>query len=291
MMTFSLLRPAPRLSIFSLFSWFFAVLLVPVLASLPQGAKAADREQVAAFLEVTGFDVALDSIALSATSAPLMLGLEADAFGARWTILAESVFDPEVMRERATDILEATLDDELLAHGAAFYASELGQRLVEAENESHFEDDDIKEEIGGDLFAMLQANDDRRIDMFKRMNVAIDPNDVGAQAFTEIQVRFIMAAAYAGVVQLRTDEEGLRAAMAEDAEEVAAEMEKSALRNAAYTYRNFSAEEVLEYTEALEDPDMMIIYELMNAVHFEIMSNRFEVLATKMGQIQPEQEL
>jgi hypothetical protein len=123
------------------------------------------------------------------------------------------------------------------------------------------------------------------------MTVAIDPEDVGSDAILEIQVRFILAASYAGVVDLRTDEEGLRAALRENAAEMDAEIELSSLRNAAYTYQDFSLEELIEYTEALEDPAMMTVYELMNAVHFEVMANRFQALAVRMGDLQPAQEL
>lgn len=266
-------------------------LIFLVLAAQSGPATAADRDRVVAFLEVTGFDVALDSIALSATAAPQMLGFEADDFGTQWTLLAESVFDSTLMRSRAADILEATLEDDLLAHAAAFYASDLGQRLVAVENGSHLEDDDAKNAIGAELLDAFEETNDPRIDLFKRMSHAIDPKNIGLQAITEIQVRFILAASYAGVISLRTDEDGLRAALAENADEMKMEAERSNLRNAAYTYRDFTLEEVTAYTEALEHPDMMTVYELMNAVHFEVMSNRFEALAARMGQIQPEQEL
>ena len=50
-------------------------LLVLLVLALP--ARAADEARLEAFLEVTGFDVALESIRLSADSAPQMLGMEA----------------------------------------------------------------------------------------------------------------------------------------------------------------------------------------------------------------------
>lgn len=267
-------------------------LVVLMMAMLGVGAvRAADRDKVAAFLEVTGFDVAIDSIALSASSAPLMLGLEEDTFGLEWTLLARKVFDTDLMQERATDILEATLSDEVLAHGAEFYASDLGRRLVEVENASHMADDEEKVAEGTRLLLEWGDEAEAREALFKRMNHAIDPEDIGMQAVTEIQVRFILAATYAGVVELRTDEDGLRATLRENAEQFAEERELNSLRNAAYTYQAFSLEELTAYTEALEHPMMMQLYELMNAVHFEVMSNRFEALALSMGQIQPQQEL
>lgn len=258
---------------------------------LAHGAFAADRDKVKAFLTVTGFDVALDSIALSASSAPQMLGLEENDFGAQWTFLAQEVFDTKVMRTQAVDMLEGALDDDSLAHAAAFYASDLGQRLVEVENASHLADDEAKDSAGAELLAELQASGDPRIDLFKRMSHAIDPENAGSRAMTEIQVRFILAAQHAGVIALRTDEDGLRAALRENAEEMEDMLELSALANNAYTYRDFSLSDLEAYTEALEEPAMMHVYELMNLVHFNVMSDRFEALALRMGDLQPVQEL
>ncbi|TKZ17499.1 DUF2059 domain-containing protein [Shimia litoralis] len=266
----------------------FAVLSFVMLGT---SVMAADRASVAAFLKVTGFDVAIDSIALSASSAPDMLGMDASDFGLEWTRLANDVFQPELMQTRATDILEQTLSDDMLAHAATFYASDLGQRLVDAENASHFEEDAVKYAEGEKLVTELMAENRARIDMLKRMNQAIDPNDIGPQAIQEIQVRFILAAAYAGLIELRIDEDGLRAALAETEPELLKSMEESALANSAYTYQNFTDAEILAYTEALEDPEMQLVYELMNAVHFEVMLNRFEVLAVRMADMQPAQDL
>ncbi len=271
--------------------FLLALSALTCLFALVSAAQAADRANLEAFLKVTGFDVAIDSIALSATSAPDLLGMNQGDFGAQWTAVAEDVFDTDLMQNRALDILEATLEDNLLAHAAAFYASDLGQRLVEVENSSHMADDEEKDLVGNAMLADLEAKDDPRIDLFRRMSIAIDPNDIGPKAMTEIQVRFILAASYAGVIELRTDEDGLRALLNDNAEEMAEAIETSSLANAAYTYRDFTLEELVAYTEALEHPDMMTVYELMNAVHFEVMSNRFEALALRMGDIQPVQDL
>ena len=65
-------------------------LMIPVVAlmiafgAVSAHAEAPQREDVEAFLEVTGFDVALESIPLSADTAPQMLGLQADDFGSEW---------------------------------------------------------------------------------------------------------------------------------------------------------------------------------------------------------------
>jgi hypothetical protein len=99
------------------------LLLLSLLAA--SASLAADRQRVTTFLNVTGFDVALDSIALSAASAPQMLGLDVGTFGNQWGRLSDDVFDTAVMRRMAEDILVETLDDAALDHAAAFYASDL----------------------------------------------------------------------------------------------------------------------------------------------------------------------
>jgi hypothetical protein len=269
----------------------FAVLAAAMLLWAGPGG-AADRGKLQAFLQVTGFDVALDSIALSAADAPEMLGLSADQFGYRWKTVTDQVFDTEKMRGMALDILEATLSDELLDHAAAFYASPLGLRLVEAENRVHMEpDDEAKRAEGERIVAELAENDPARLDTLKRMNEAIDSSGTAVRAVQEIQIRFLIAASQAGVVQMKVDEQGLRALLKENEAELKQRLTESALAGSARTYRDFDAAELLEYTEALEDARMREVYELMNAIQWEIMADRFEVLATRMAGMSPGQEL
>jgi len=268
-----------------------AVALVIGLVAATSAVRAADRANIEAFLTTTGFDVAIDSIAMAAESAPLMLGLDQSAFGIEWKRVSQSVFDPAVMRGRAMDILENTLEDDLLSHAAGFYATDLGRSLVEAENESHMEDDALKRDAGEILVAEMIAEGSGRLELLKRMNYAIDPNDVGPRAAQEVQVRFLLAASYAGVISLRLDEAGLRAAMKENEGALRRDMAASALAGAAYTYRDFPDDALEAYAEAVEDPQMQTVYELMNAVHYEIMINRFEALARRLGEVGPGQEL
>lgn len=177
------------------------LMLAGLLMLLVSGAGplwAADRQRVADFLTITGFDVALDSIALSAGSAPDMLGLDAGAFGSEWTRLSDQVFDTAVMRRMAEDILVETLTDEALDHAADFYASDLGQRLVKAENAAHMvADDTVKQQAGSRIIAGLVESGSGRLALFQRMNSAIDSAGTGVQALQQIQFRFLMAAAAA----------------------------------------------------------------------------------------------
>ncbi len=255
-------------------------------------AQAADRAKLEAFLEITGFDVALESIKLSAESAPQMLGLEAEDFGFQWTALTEEVFNKDIMHDMALDILGETLEDSLLDHAASFYASDLGRRLVEVENASHLKnDDDLKTESGEAIVAGLERIGSKRIDILKRMNAASDTAGTAVRAIQEVQVRFLMAAATAGVIELRMDEADLREALRNDEAEMRTSLQASALTGAAYTYQSFSDAEVEAYTKALENPDMRKVYDLMNAVQYEIMANRFEALADRMKGLQPAQDL
>ena len=262
------------------------------LALVPRVALAADRAKLEAFLEVTGFDVALESIRLSAESAPDMLGMQAEDFGSEWTRLTTEVFDNDVMHDLALDILEKTLSDELLTHAAQFYATDLGKRLVIAENASHLkEEDDLKSESGAAIIAGLALIDSKRLTYLERMNAASDSAGVAVRAIQEIQVRFLMAAAGAGVIELQLEEEDLRELLGNDKEVLEASIAEGAMTGAAYTYQSFSDDEVLAYVEALEHPMMREVYDLMNAVQYEIMANRFEALAVRMQDLQPSQEL
>ncbi|WP_420011452.1 DUF2059 domain-containing protein [Tateyamaria sp.] len=259
---------------------------------LPGLAAAADRDRLEAFLEVTGFDVALESIRLSASSAPQMLGMEAEDFGSEWARLTDEVFDVGQMHDMALDILEETLSDDLLTHAVEFYASDLGRRLVVAENASHLsEEDELKAESGEAIVAGLERLDSPRLDYLKRMNAASDSAGTGLRAIQEVQVRFLMAAAGAGVIGLEMDEADLRAFLGRNEEALRADLEQGALTGAAYTYQSFSDADVLAYAEALEHQDMRQVYDLMNAVQYEIMANRFEALARAMQGLQPSQEL
>lgn len=264
-----------------------------LLLSLAAGQlRAAERQRVTDFLNVTGFDVALDSIALSAASAPDMLGLDAGAFGSEWTRMSDRVFDTALMRRMAEDILVETLDDEALDHAAGFYASELGQRLVRAENAAHMiAEDAVKQEAGGRIISDLVKAGSGRVALFKRMGSAIDSADTGVQALQQIQFRFLMAAATAGVIDLELDADELRALLKEQEGSLRMDLQIAGMAASAYTYQGFSDAELEQYVEALEHEQMQRVYELLNAVQYEITANRFEELARRMAELQPEQDI
>lgn len=268
------------------------LLLLTALSLLSQPAQAASKERLEAFLEVTGFDVALESIRLSADSAPQMLGLQAEDFGSEWSRLVREVFDTQLMHDIAIDILSQTLEEDLLDHAADFYASDLGQRLVVAENASHMkEDDELKSESGTAIIDGLVRIGSPRVALLTRLNSASDVEDVSVQAIQEVQVRFLMAAAAAGVIELRMEEPDLREALRSQEGDMRTSIKQNALANAAYTYQAFSDGDVEAYAEALENPKMQKVYALMNAVQYEIMANRFERVAERLSGMQPSQDL
>ncbi len=266
------------------------LLLLSLLAA--SATLAADRQRVTTFLNVTGFDVALDSIALSAASAPQMLGLDVGTFGNQWGRLSDDVFDTAVMRRMAEDILVETLDDAALDHAAAFYASDLGQRLVRAENAAHMvADDEVKQEAGSRIIADLVKSGSERLVLFQRMGRAIDAADTGVRAVQQIQFRFLMAATAAGVIDLELDADELRALLDNQADAMRLELQASGLASSAYTYQDFTDEELEQYVTALEQEKMQEVYELLNAVQYEITANRFEELARRLADLTPAQDI
>lgn len=268
-----------------------AAALVAVILSVVS-ASAADRARVEAFLEVTGFDVALESLKFSAEDAPEMLGIDAGVFGYSWTRLSSEVFDVDLMHDMAVDILEQTLEDEKLAHAADFYAGDLGQRLVEIENASHLDPDEAtKQDEGTALVSEMVETGSPRLEMLKRMGAAIDSSGSAVRAIQQIQLRFLLAASAAGVIELRFDAEELEAMLKAQEPEMRLAVAQSALAGSAYVYREISDEDLLAYTEALEHPDMQSVYELMNAVQYEIMANRFEALAQRMDELDIGQDI
>jgi hypothetical protein len=269
-------------------------LLAVVLASLfvSSSASAADRDRIERFLEVTGFDVALDSIALSADSAPDMLGLEPGHFGTAWSRLSNQVFDKDVMRELALQILMETLDEQALTHASEFYASALGQRLVAAENAAHMiEEDDVVQEAGRRIVSDLVRDGAERLGILKRMGAAIDASDTGTMAVQQIQLRFLMAARDAGVIEFELGTDGLEALLKEQEGDLRLALRASALAGSAYTYQSFSDQDLSDYVVALEHPLMQNVYKLLNAVQHEITANRFELLASRLSELTAGQDI
>ncbi len=261
-------------------------------SALMTSAQTPEREDLEAFLEVTGFDVALESIRLSADAAPQMLGLQADDFGSEWKRLVSEVFETKLMHDMAIDILAETLSSDLLNHATDFYASDLGQRLVLVENSSHMvEEEGLKEESGGQIIAGLKGIGSPRVAILERLNAASGSEETSLRSIQEVQIRFLLAAAGAGVIELQMEEPDLREAMKSQEDEIRQNLRQSALEGAAYTYQAFSDAEMVAYAEALENPDMVKVYGLMNAVQYEIMANRFEAVADRLRVMQPSQDL
>lgn len=262
-----------------------------VLVIFASHASAADRANVEAFLKVTGFDVALAAIAHSAEHAPVLLGHEPNDFGQAWTHVSREVFDNDQMQDIAVGILSQTLSKEQLGHAAAFYASDLGQRLVAVENEAHADaDGDTKRAHGLYLIEKIGPDSDR-VQTLERLLAAVGSSDQSVRAIQEVMVRFLMAASHAGALGYTIDEDTLREIIAQDEEAMRADMLAGGLAHAAYTYRDISDDELSDYADALEHPTMQQVYDLMNAVQYEIMANRFEILAVRMADLQPAEEL
>ena len=264
---------------------------IALLFVMVMPAKAADRTKIAQFMAVTGFDVALESMRLSARDAPTMLGLDADDFGLSWSRLADRIFEPEALKNDALEILDNALTDNVLAHATQFYRSKLGQRLVTAENESHGLDFEDREAEGARLAQALSARGSPQPQYFLDMAESIGYVGATIKAYREVQVRFLMAASLAGLIDQRFDEVDLRAMLAQQDDEVRRAMAENLIVANAFTYRDFTDSEIEIYRDALAMPQMMEVYELMNAIHFTIMADRFERMALEMVNLTPTQEL
>lgn len=271
----------------SVFMASFAAAII-VTAS---GAFASDEDQIRSFLKITGFDVAIESIQLGAMAGPGMTGEDPEVFGRQWQELARDVFEPDAMVEDAIEMLAAVLPQDVLDHGMAFYESPLGQRLVEVENESHMTDDDVKYTEGAEIVAELVASGDLRVQLYKAMGDAIGSTDTAIRSLIEIQVRYLMAAMAAGASDLQLDEDDLRGILLSQSEIMREGIEENSLVANAYAYRTVDEADLIDYLAALQDPRMGQVYEILNAVQFEIMANRYETMASRLDELAPETEL
>ncbi|MDV3050087.1 MAG: DUF2059 domain-containing protein [Planktomarina sp.] len=254
-------------------------------------SSAADRNAIETFMKVTGFDVSLESMRVSASDAPAMLGLDAADFGVSWKRIADELFEPESLKNDAVGILQQALSENVLVHASEFYASELGVRLVKAENLSHFEDSDQKKIDGELILTELLDRSSPQPQYFREMADSIGALESGIRSFREVQVRFIMAAMGAGLIDRQIDEADLRSMLAQQDAEIKTNMLQSLIIANSYTYRNFTDLEIAQYRDALATDEMKEVYELMNAIHFALMADRYEQMALKMVKLHPLQEL
>ena len=274
------------MSIRPVFAWLPALAL-----SLATTAGAADRGKVAAFVEVTGYGVVIESLQQGAMAGPGMVGDAPATFGKQYSKLAETVFDPTEMRGRALDILTAVMPDALVDAGADFYASDLGQRLVEVENAAHMTAGKEKFAAGQDLVSSMMTANPTRLDLFTAMDDAIGSADTGQKAIVEIQLRFLLAATAAGVLPEGPSESELRALLTAQAKENESESALYGLISNAYTYRDISDADLKAYVDALRTPQMHQVYEILNATQYQVMIERYELLGARLGELAPQKDL
>lgn len=269
---------------------FGFVVLVWSMAGMAS-AQGAEPEKIRNFLTVTGFDVAIASIQQGAMAGPALAGDAPDQFSREWVRLAETVFDPDQMVDDAIEMLGAVMPVALLDHGMAFYGSDLGQHIVAIENETHMEEGDAKQAAGEKLVTQLIEENSPRMDVFRAMSKAIGSVDVAIRSIVEIQVRYLMAASAAGASDLDLDEADLRAMLMSQQDEMRRNIEVNGVVANAYAYRALTDQELIDYLSALQDPEMKQVYEVLNAVQYEIMADRYEKLASRLAGLAPETEL
>ncbi len=263
--------------------------LFVVVASL--AAHAADRDKLRAFLVITGFDVAIESLQQNAMAGPGLAGGAPGEFGAEWVRLAEEIFNPSEMIERTIDMLEAVMPEDLVDHGAAFYASDLGQLLVEVENASYMASDaDRYDEAENLVEAMVQSNSPR-IQMFRDLGDAVGGVEQSVRSAIEIQYRYYLAAMNAGTIDLEMSAEDLRLVLESQADDIRQNVQIYSVLGSAYTYKDISDAVLGAYIDALMEPEMQQVYEVLNAIQFEVMAERYERLAAALADLAPQQDL
>ncbi|MEC7761644.1 MAG: hypothetical protein VX874_07015 [Pseudomonadota bacterium] len=252
---------------------------------------AADRETSREFLEVTGFDVAITSMQEGAMNGPGIAGADPDAFGSEWVRLSRQVFEPDAMIEDTLDMMEAIMPQELVDHGMAFYGSDLGQRLVAAENAAHVVSDERQMAEGEMIVTHLADDNPERIEEYRKMTTAIGGVEQSTRAIIEIQLRYTMAAMAAGASDFQYSEAELREMLSRQTDQLEAAISTSGVFGSAYVYQDFTDDEVVAYREALEDPQMQQVYEILNGIQYEIMGDRYEELAARLAELTPQTDI
>ena len=252
-------------------------------------AVAAERAEIREFLQVTGFDVAITSVQSQMKDAPVMLGLPEDEFAQNWQAQVADLYEEAKLQDLAMTMLEPNLSDKMREEAVAFYGSDLGQRLVAVENASHVEESSPEREAEAEAI-LSDVSKTRRAEL-ERLAFGIDAQGVSARAVQDIQVRFLMAASKAGLFEVELDEGMLRAQMATGYEALREELRAANLAHAARVYQEFSDEEIARYADALAEPEMQRVYELLNAVQYEVMANRLERLAPRLAKLRQGQEI
>jgi len=100
-----------------------------------------------------------------------------------------------------------------------------------------------------------------------------------------------MAAIAAGASDFDISEEDLRLMLMEQAGQMRQNIETNSVIANAYAYRALSDEDLIDYLAALQDPQMGEVYEILNAIQYQIMADRYETLASRLAELSPEQEL
>jgi hypothetical protein len=144
---------------------------------------------------------------------------------------------------------------------------------------------------GGRLVEEMTANDPERLKLMSELATAVGATDVSIRALVEMQVRFTMAAAAAGSLDLGMGEDELRARSTEAMDGLRGQLQEMGVVGNAYTYRALSNEDIAEYVATLKTPEMQQIYEVLNAVQYEIMIEKYEELGSRMGELKPETDL
>lgn len=138
--------------------------------------------------------------------------------GPGWQVQVQRIYDPARMAEVVRERLEAELQGDLLEEVIAFYASDLGDRIVSLENSARvaIRDDDI-EEAARARFAELEGTDDPRFAAITRYIAAGDMIDRNVTSAMNSNLHFMRGLVDGKAMEM--SEEEILADVAGDLEE------------------------------------------------------------------------
>jgi hypothetical protein len=127
--------------------------------------------------------------------------------GAAWQLQVDAILNEARMVEQVRGALEARLEGKLLEDAIAFYASDLGTRIIQFENTGRlaFSDPDI-EDAARDRYLELQDGSDPRLMAIRRLVDGGDMIDLNITGTLSANYQFRRGMADGGVLNMSDDE-------------------------------------------------------------------------------------
>lgn len=135
--------------------------------------------------------------------------------GAGWQVQVAAIYDPDRLAENLRVALDDALDDEQTEAGIAFFASELGQRVLDLENQARIRmgQQDV-EDAARARAAELEGSGDARLAMINEMIETSDLVDRNVTSAMNSNFHFLRGLSESGEMSM-TEEEMLANVLSE----------------------------------------------------------------------------